>query len=75
LRRGYRSETEDSLYFFGRGEQTLALLRQLDSDRFVAVVGSSGSGKSSLIRIGLIPQLEAGFLAQDRHDHALGFSR
>jgi len=30
------------------------------------VVGSSGCGKSSLIRAGLIPALEAGFLAQDR---------
>jgi WD40 repeat protein/energy-coupling factor transporter ATP-binding protein EcfA2 len=59
-------ESRDSLYYFGRGEQTKALLRQLHQTRFLAVVGSSGSGKSSLIRAGLIPNLEAGFLVQDR---------
>ena len=59
-------ESEDSLYYFGRNEQTKTLLRKLYNHRFVAVVGSSGSGKSSLIRAGVIPQLEAGFLIQDR---------
>lgn len=59
-------ESSDSLYYFGRGEQVKSLLRQLHQHRFVAVVGSSGSGKSSLIRAGLIPQLEAGFLVQAR---------
>jgi len=59
-------ESEDSLYYFGRDEQIKALLRQLHETRFLAVVGSSGSGKSSLIRAGLIPNLEAGFLVQDR---------
>lgn len=59
-------ESEDSLYYFGRGEQVKTLLRQLHQHRSVAVVGSSGSGKSSLIRAGLIPQLEAGFLVQER---------
>jgi energy-coupling factor transporter ATP-binding protein EcfA2 len=59
-------ESGDSLYYFGRKEQTHALLRQLNTHRFVAVVGSSGCGKSSLVRAGLIPNLEAGFLVQDR---------
>ena len=59
-------ECEDSLYYFGRRQQTRALLQQLNANRFVAVVGSSGSGKSSLVRAGLIPNLEAGFLVQDR---------
>ena len=59
-------ESKDSLYFFGRGEQTKSLLRLLHQHHFVAVVGSSGSGKSSLVRAGLIPQLEAGFLVQER---------
>lgn len=59
-------ESEDSLYYFGRDEQVKALLRQLHETRFLAVVGSSGSGKSSLVRAGLIPHLEAGFLVQDR---------
>jgi len=59
-------ESGDSLYYFGRRQQTRALLQQLNANRFVAVVGSSGSGKSSLVRAGLIPNLEAGFLVQDR---------
>ncbi|MCP5103347.1 MAG: hypothetical protein GY950_08210 [bacterium] len=59
-------EAGDSLYYFGRGEQTGELLTGLHRTRFVAVVGSSGCGKSSLVRAGLIPNLEAGFLVQDR---------
>jgi alpha-beta hydrolase superfamily lysophospholipase len=62
--RPYRSE--ESIYFFGRGEQTKRLMRLLHAHHFVTVVGSSGSGKSSLVRAGLIPQLEAGFLVQER---------
>lgn len=60
-------ESEDSLYFFGRGEQVHGLIDRLNAGRFVAVVGSSGSGKSSLVRAGLIPALESGFLVQDRY--------
>ena len=59
-------ESADSLYYFGRRQQTRALLQQLNANRFVAVVGSSGCGKSSLVRAGLIPALEAGFLVQER---------
>lgn len=40
-----------------------ALLRRLRTSRFVAVVGTSGSGKSSLVRSGLIPSLQSGFMA------------
>ena len=56
----------DSLYFFGRGQQTAELLEILHQQRFLGVVGSSGSGKSSLVRAGLLPKLLGGFLAQDR---------
>jgi WD40 repeat protein/energy-coupling factor transporter ATP-binding protein EcfA2 len=59
-------ESEDYLYYFGRRDQTRALLKQLHSNRFLAVIGSSGCGKSSLVRAGLISNLEAGFLVQDR---------
>jgi len=48
---------EEDYLFFGREEQTIELLRRLGSNRFVAVVGSSGSGKSSLVRYGLLSQL------------------
>jgi hypothetical protein len=56
----------DSLLFFGRQQQAAELLQRLHNVRFVAVVGSSGCGKSSLVRAGLIPKLEAGFLLDDR---------
>ena len=56
----------DSLYFFGRGQQLAELLEILHHQRFLGVVGSSGSGKSSLVRAGLLPKLLGGFLAQDR---------
>ncbi len=56
----------DSILFFGRHQQTVELMEQLHRTHFIAVVGSSGCGKSSLIRAGLIPKLKAGFLAEDR---------
>lgn len=59
---------KESLLFFGRHEQILELLQHLHKNRFLAVVGSSGSGKSSLVRAGLIPRLQAGFLVEDRDD-------
>lgn len=55
----------DSLYFFGRGPQVADLLEILHRERFLGVVGSSGSGKSSLIRAALLPKLLGGFLARD----------
>jgi energy-coupling factor transporter ATP-binding protein EcfA2 len=58
--------TDDSLYFFGRDAQVAEVLDLLKRSRFVSVVGSSGSGKSSLIRAGLIPSLLGGFLVSDR---------
>jgi WD40 repeat protein len=60
---GLRPFTQEEDYlFFGREEQTLELLQRLGSNRFVAVVGSSGSGKSSLVRCGLLSQLLGGKL-------------
>lgn len=58
--------SDDSLYFFGRGQQTTELLEILHQNRFLGIVGSSGSGKSSLVRAGLLPKLLGGFLVQDR---------
>ena len=58
--RPFRSE-EDFL-FFGREEQVSELLNLLQRHRFLAVVGSSGSGKSSLVRCGLMSQLHGGMM-------------
>lgn len=44
--------------FFGRETHVKKLREKLSSSRFLAIIGSSGSGKSSLIKAGLIPSLE-----------------
>jgi hypothetical protein len=49
---------DDASVFFGRGRETDALLKRLGESRFLAVVGASGSGKSSLVGAGLIPRLK-----------------
>ena len=49
-------EYEDREYFFGRTQQSYALYR-LTYYGFIAVLGSSGSGKSSLVKAGLFPLL------------------
>jgi hypothetical protein len=51
-------EYSDRDYFFGRDEELDALELQVLQNRFVAVVGRSGCGKSSLISAGLRPRLE-----------------
>ena len=53
-------EPDEDHLFFGRERETDDLLRRLRYNRFVAVVGTSGSGKSSLVRSGLIPSLHGG---------------
>src|SRR6185369_3464252 len=55
-------ETEESNLFFGRDGQSDELLARLRRTRFLAVVGTSGSGKSSLIRAGLLPALYGGLM-------------
>ena len=57
-------EPDEDHLFFGREKEIDELLRRLRSTRFLAVVGTSGSGKSSLVRSGLIPSLYSGFMVQ-----------
>lgn len=47
-------------YFFGREELTDQLIDKLKTGNFLAVVGASGSGKSSLVRAGLVHKLRRG---------------
>ena len=46
-------------FFFGRSAATQQLERSVTQSALVAVVGDSGSGKSSLVRAGLIPRMRA----------------
>jgi len=50
---------DDAARFFGREAMVAQLVRLLLGQRFVAVFGASGCGKSSLLRAGLIPALSA----------------
>ncbi|MCA1991417.1 MAG: caspase family protein, partial [Coleofasciculus sp. S288] len=50
-------EKEQAVFFFGRDKQVQEIFRKLDKKPFVAVIGASGSGKSSVVRAGLIPRL------------------
>src|SRR4030095_7656164 len=61
---GLRPFTEkEALLFFGRDVHVRDLLIKLEQkQRFVAVLGASGTGKSSLVRAGLIPALHRGGL-------------
>ena len=55
---GIRSfRIEENHLFFGRKKQTNELLEILNKTHFVAITGASGSGKSSLVKAGLIPDL------------------
>jgi len=49
--------------FFGREEQYEQMICKLSETRFLAVVGTSGSGKSSLVRAGLLPALYGGLMS------------
>jgi WD40 repeat protein/class 3 adenylate cyclase len=55
-------EAEDAEFFFGREALVAELTARLAGIRFLAVVGPSGSGKSSLVRAGLLPAVWAGAL-------------
>jgi WD40 repeat protein/DNA-binding SARP family transcriptional activator len=55
-------ETSDAPYFFGRERLVAELVARLVGAPLLAVVGPSGSGKSSVVRAGLLPALASGML-------------
>ena len=55
-------QAADAADFFGRQALTKRLLGQLENSRFLALVGPSGSGKSSVVKAGVIPALRQGIL-------------
>nr|CAA6813661.1 MAG: High-affnity carbon uptake protein Hat/HatR [uncultured Thiotrichaceae bacterium] len=59
LRPFLRDETD---IFFGRENQVDELLEKLQTTHFLAVIGASGCGKSSLVKAGLLPGLDSGYM-------------
>ena len=59
-------KVEESHLFFGRKGQSEEILKKLSEEKFVAVIGASGSGKSSLIYCGLVPTLYGGFIGESK---------
>jgi WD40 repeat protein len=57
-------EEEHAEFFFGRSADVQRLLEKLKGTRFLGVLGASGSGKSSLVRAGLVPALNRGALTE-----------
>ena len=53
---------EDAEYFFGRERLVAELVARLVGAPLLAIVGASGTGKSSVLRAGLLPALENGIL-------------
>src|SRR5262249_2987394 len=53
----YAFRPEDRHFFFGRGPLVDDLAARLAAHPFLAVLGGSGSGKSSLVLAGLLPRL------------------
>ncbi|MBD2300415.1 eIF2A-related protein [Nostoc sp. FACHB-190] len=51
-------QAQDAAYFYGRETVTQQLVAAVKKQHLVAVVGASGSGKSSVVFAGLIPQLK-----------------
>jgi WD40 repeat protein/energy-coupling factor transporter ATP-binding protein EcfA2 len=53
---------EDSEFFFGREALTQKLVGKIKAHSFLAVLGASGSGKSSLVMAGVIPALDSDYV-------------
>ena len=51
-------EKDEYHLFFGRESHIDTVLQKLNTRKFVCVVGNSGSGKSSLVRAGILPKLK-----------------
>ncbi len=66
---------EESHLFFGREGQSDEVLTKLSENHFAAILGTSGSGKSSLMYCGLIPILHGGWMTHAGSDWRVIVSR
>lgn len=66
---------EEAHLFFGREGQSEEILENLSKNKFAAILGASGSGKSSLIYCGLLPILYGGFLHNGRSKWRISITR
>ena len=69
-----RFERQDAEYFFGRKLDTQRLIEKIEQYPFVAVIGASGAGKSSLVRAGLWPELNMDAIPGSRNWQVLMFT-
>ena len=58
-------DEKDADRFFGREMVVAKIVGRLANSRFLAVIGASGSGKSSVVRAGVIPALRKGERLKD----------
>jgi len=67
-----RFETSDAAFYFGREQVVSDAVGRLVGGRFLVLVGASGSGKSSILRAGLLHALESGAIpGSDRWSYAV----
>lgn len=64
-------QQSDASDFYGREALVNRLLERLRDDHFLAVIGPSGSGKSSVVSAGLLPALQRGRLPGSEHWYAV----
>jgi WD40 repeat protein len=62
-------QADDAALFFGRNRLVDELVARLQTADVLVVAGPSGSGKSSVVRAGLLPALADGALAGSSHWH------
>lgn len=68
-------EFDEHHLFFGRAGQSQELLEKLISSRFLAVIGASGIGKTSLVRAGLLPMLLKGVAGKEKSHWQVAWMR
>lgn len=68
--------SNEAAIFFGRGAEVDALIAWLRNgpQRILVVVGASGTGKSSIVRAGLLPRLRGGAIEGSQHWPVLSFT-